>query len=291
MEGREEPWSWALETSSARAHDFHPGVGLRREGASPSTMSHQDPLLVLAGASHRSAYSLETGEGSVYVSGSEFWVIAWLPLPPLPRLQKRPVPGPSLDPLSVLTSQILPWKQLALPHQGCDARCWSETQATKACGPLMKSLTLTQKNWTPTLKSWTQFPKTRSLTRKTSTLSLKTWTPAMKIWSPSQRIWTRMPRFRALSPGPGTQIPKISTPCLRVSTSTQMSLALSPWSSTLTAKPSAPPLPQTWTPCHPASLPPPRSWPPAPQCSLPPPVRPGLSPALIVGEPSAVARG
>lgn len=35
MERGAEPWSWVLETSSARSHDFHPGVGLRREGPCP----------------------------------------------------------------------------------------------------------------------------------------------------------------------------------------------------------------------------------------------------------------
>lgn len=38
MERGAEPWSWVLETSSARSHDFRPGVRLRREGP---LMSHQ----------------------------------------------------------------------------------------------------------------------------------------------------------------------------------------------------------------------------------------------------------
>lgn len=46
MERGAEPWSWALDTSSAGSHDFHPGVVLRRE----SCPHPPPPLHVPAGS-------------------------------------------------------------------------------------------------------------------------------------------------------------------------------------------------------------------------------------------------
>lgn len=62
MERGAEPWSWALDTSSAGSHDFHPGVVLRRESCPhppPAPCPSRVPLLpALTGAHHRSPCNL-----------------------------------------------------------------------------------------------------------------------------------------------------------------------------------------------------------------------------------------
>lgn len=241
MERGAEPWSWVLETSSAGSHDFHPGVGLRREGPHVPLGSFSLPR-----ASHKSPCGLRQEKdpcGSSEV-GSEAQPG---PLSNLCSVSKRDTPclpkPTSTHPVLIL--QILPQKQLALPHLGCGARSWSGTQATKVQDPLMKSLTQTQKTWTPTQKSLIRFLKTHILTQKTSTLSLKTQTTALKIYSWDPSIWTPMWKHRAPFRGTVTRIPKILIPCLQVLISIQTSSALSLWFSTLTATRSAPQKPQT----------------------------------------------
>lgn len=82
MERGAEPWSWALEASSARSHDFHPGVGPRREGP---LMSHQGLSSGPSQGESQSACSLEQ-EGSVCMLRSGFGGTAWPPIPSLRRL-------------------------------------------------------------------------------------------------------------------------------------------------------------------------------------------------------------
>lgn len=132
MERGAEPWSWGPDTPSAGSPDFHPGVGLRREGP---PRSHQGPSSPGPGwGSHKFCCSLRQEKDPCVCSGMGSG--AWfgplsLPCPESPYRDPM-IPRTYSHPHSVLAPQILPPEQPALPRLGCGARCWSGIQATKA---------------------------------------------------------------------------------------------------------------------------------------------------------------